>query len=66
MRKSPIGQTHLIMMTNNFFDLKGPELSTSSVMNLVPTTNPMKIQVTMATIGIMMELEMKSKKSRNV
>ena len=59
------GAIYLIMITNNFSRLNGPFNFTSSEMTEGFTTNPIKIHVKNATIGIRILLLIKSKKSRN-
>ena len=59
------GATYMIMIRYIFFLLKVPEDSTSSSIYRLPTTCHTRIHVPMATMGIITELDIKSKKSRN-
>ena len=58
------GATYLMMTTNKDSRLKGPELFTSSEMVFVFMTNPMKMEVSRATMGMMTLLLRKSNMSR--
>ena len=57
---------YLIMNAHTLRSLNSAESITSSSITFGPTIQPTKMQVSSATIGIITELERKSRKSRMV
>ena len=66
MTTTSTGATYLMMTIQAFSTLNSLEIFTSSTMAFGLMIQPTKMQVSSATIGMITELEMKSKKSSSV
>ena len=64
MTVTSTGAMYLIMTTNSFSDLNGPDNFTSSTTTFGFTIHPTNTHAIKAAIGIITEFEMKSRKSR--
>ena len=64
MTTSTTGATYLMTTDQTLANLNSADSRTSSIMTLGLMIQPTKMQVRSAAMGIMTELEMKSKKSR--